>query len=82
MHGWCSHYKYANDAGPDNSMQNIEHCTGGRTKLYGVRACCTVCNMHAECSCEEMAEWVILEAGLRNVDSLPSTNFCSVQAPH
>ena len=56
-------------------MQSIENCTGGRTKPYAVRACCTVCNTHAERSCEAMAEWVMFEADLRNVDSFSSTNF-------
>ena len=69
-HGWCLHY--ANDAGLHNSMQ---HCTGCCTKLYAVRACCTVCNTHAERSCEGMAEWVMFEADLWNADSLSSANF-------
>ena len=59
-HGWRLHY--ANDAGSYNGMQSIEHCTGCRTKLYAVRACCTVYNTHAERSCEAMAEWVTFEA--------------------
>ena len=62
-------------------MQSIEHCTGDSTKLYAVRACCTVCNVHAERSCEAMAEWVMFEADLRNVDSLSSTDV-SVRSLH
>ena len=64
-----------NDAGSHNSMQSIEHCTGDHTKLYAVRACCTVCNTHAERSCEVLAEWVTFEADLWNVDSRSSTNY-------
>ena len=56
-------------------MQSLEHCTGARTKMYAVRACCAVCNMHAERSCEAMAAWVMFEADLWNVNSLSSTNF-------
>ena len=55
-------------------MQSIEHCTGGRTKLDAVWACCTVCNTHTDRSCEAMAEWVTFEADLPNFDSLSSTN--------
>ena len=58
-----------------HSMQSIDYCTGGHTKLYAVRACCTVCNTHGEHSCEAMAEWEMFEADLRNVGSLSSTNF-------
>ena len=56
-------------------MQSIEHCTAGRTKLYAVRACCIVCNMHAKRFSEARAEWMVFEADLRNVDSLSLANF-------
>ena len=77
-HAW--HLHYANDVGSHSSMQSIEHCTGCRTKLYAVRACCTVCNTHDECLCKAMAEWVMFEADLWNADSLSSANFFSARA--
>ena len=58
-HGW--HLHYANGTRSYNGMQSIEYYTGCCTKLYAVRACCTVCNTHAERSCEAMAEWVMLK---------------------
>ena len=65
-HGRRSHYTlwYANVAGSHNSMRSIGYFTGGRAKLYAVRACCTVCNTHAERFCKAIAEWVMFEADL------------------
>ena len=56
-------------------MQSIEHCAGGCTTRYAVRACCTVCNTHFECFGEAVAEWVMFKADLWNVDSLSSATF-------
>ena len=75
LHTAIMYMQYANDAGSHNSMQSIEHCTGGHTKLHAVRACCTVCNTHGERSCQAIAEWVMFEADLWNVDSLSRANF-------
>ena len=47
-----------------------------RTKLYAVRACCTVYNTHAERFCEAMTEWIMFEADLWNGNSLSRANFC------
>ena len=60
-------------------MQNTEHCTGGRTKLYVLTAFCTVHNTPSERFHDAMAEKVMFEADLWDVDSLSRTNifrFC------
>ena len=67
--------EYANVAGSHNNMQSIEHCTGCRTQLFVVRACCTVYNTHAERSCKAMAEWLMFEADVWNGDSLSRVIF-------
>ena len=64
---WCGVLKH-------HGMQSTEHCTGGRTKLYVLTTCCTVRNTHAERFREAMAEEVIFEADLWDVDSLSRTN--------
>ena len=71
------HLHYASIAGAHNcrGMRSTERCTGCCTKLYAVRACCTVCNMQAKRFCEAMAKWVMLGADLWNVDGLSSANY-------
>ena len=68
----------ANYAGSHNIMQGIELCTSCCTKVCAVRACCAVCNTHAECCCEAMAKRVTVEADLWNGDSLSRVILCSV----
>ena len=64
-HGWRLYY--ANDAGSYNGAA----CKARNTALVAapncmhwawLRACCRVCNTHAECFCSAMAEWVMFEA--------------------
>ena len=77
----CWRLHYANDVESHRSMQRIGHCTGRFTKLYLMRVCCTVCKTHAECLCEAIVEWVMLEADLWNADCLSSTIcFPSIRA--
>ena len=73
LQGWRSHSSMQMMQGRTTACK--EHCTDCRTKLYAAWACCTVCNTHTERSCEAMAECVMFEADLGNVDSLSSTNF-------
>ena len=60
-------------------MQSKDHCTYGCTTLYELSIWCVVCNTESELFCETLAEWVMFEADLWNIDSLSST-ICSVRA--
>ena len=60
-------------------MQSKDHCTYGCTTLYELSIWCVVCNTESELFCETLAEWVMFEVDLWNIDSLSST-ICSARA--
>ena len=68
----------ANDVGSYNSIQGIEVCPSCCTKVCAMKACCTVCDTHAECCCEAMAKRVMDEADLWNGDTLSRVILFSV----
>ena len=59
-------------------MQSKDHCTYGCTTLYEFSICCVECNTESELFCETLAEGVMFEVDLWNIDSLSSTIFGSI----
>ena len=56
-------------------MQSKDHCAYGCTTLYELSVCCVVCDTESELFYETLAEWVMFEVDLWNIDSLSSTIF-------
>ena len=56
-------------------MQSKDHCTYGCTTLYELIKWCVVFNTESELVCETLADWVMFEVDLWNIDSLSGTIF-------
>ena len=56
-------------------MQSKDDCACGCTTLYELSVYYVVCNTESEMFYETLAEWVMFEMDLWNIDSLSSTIF-------